>query len=466
MYASADGKIKKTNYNGHVIENPSMDGHLSVATPGLVRGLIEFHRKYGKLKLSEVMAPAISAAALGFEVYPTLAAALDDRKDIMKLYDSTTKIFFRNGKPLKLGEILIQKDLAATLTEISEQGDSVFYQGSIGAKIIAEIKKGGGILTATDLSGYSSMERKPLIGTYRGHEIVSMPPPSSGGVHLIQMLNMIESDDFSGTVRPSFEYAHLLAEVMRRAFADRAVYLGDPSFVTVPTEQLTSKAYAAKLRQSIRSDRATVSTDLRNPAVGAKESESTTHISVVDAEGNAVSTTQTINYSFGSCVVAEGTGIVLNDEMDDFAIAPGVANAFGLVQGDSNSIAPGKTPLSSMTPTIVLDAKGNLKMILGSPGGPKIINAVLQTILNVIDFDMGLLPAVHAARLHHQWLPDQIRFETGALDEASRTGLMKKGHKIIPVSSIGEVSAIMRLADGSWEGVADSRAEGRAAGVP
>lgn len=461
---SPKGALRKVTYKGKVVPSPSMNGHLSVAIPGLVRGLVEFHKKFGSLKLSDVMAPAIRAATLGFPVYPTLASALDERKDILGLYESSRKIFFKEGRPLRQGETLIQKDLAETLTEISEQGDAVFYQGSIAEKIVAEMKDGGGIVSAGDLAGYATRQRTVLKSVYRGQSVLAMPPPSSGGVHLIEMLNMLEGDNLKALGHGSVAYNHLLAEVMRRAFADRAVYLGDPDFVKVPVDTLVSKAHAKKLRASIRKDRASSSAELHNPVISTNESSSTTHISVVDRSGNAVSTTQTINYLFGSCVVAEGTGIVLNDEMDDFASAPGTPNAFGLIQGESNAIAPGKTPLSSMTPTILVDSSGDVQMVVGSPGGPKIINAVLQTILNVTDFDMPLLDAVHAYRIHHQWLPDQIRFEKGGLQPAEHTGLTQLGHVLMPTETVGDVSAIIKRTDGGWEGVADVRSEGRAVG--
>lgn len=465
MYLDAKGQFKKAQFGGKEVTNLPVNGHLAVAVPGLVKGLVEMQRAHGRLKLAEVMAPAIRAATLGFEVYPTLAEALEDRKDVLAIYDSSRKIFFKNGKPLRLGDLLIQRDLAATLTSISEQGEDAFYKGSIGDKIVAEIKRGKGILTKNDLLAYSMRERLPVVSTYHGYTVQSMPPPSSGGVHVIEMLNMLEADDLPKMGQGSSAYLHLLSESMRRAFADRSTYMGDPEFVKVPVVGLTSKAYAKQLRAAIALDHATASNELRNPKLDLKESSSTSHISVVDHWGNAVSTTQTVNYKFGSCVVAEGTGIVLNDEMDDFSTKPGSANAFGLVQGDANAIASHKTPLSSMSPTILLDKNGDVKMVVGSPGGPMIISAVLQTIVNYIDFKMPLTDAVHTYRIHHQWLPDQIKYERGGISESTLKELAKIGHGVAAVTSIGDVQAIAREADGSLEGVSDTRAEGKPVGA-
>lgn len=465
MYLDAKGQLKKSVFNGREVTNLSVNGHLAVAVPGLVKGLVETQKKLGRLTLTQVMAPSIRAATLGFAVYPTLAAALQDRREVLGIYESSRKIFFKGDRPLVLGELLVQKDLAAVLTQIAEQGDVAFYRGSIGDKILAEIKRGNGILTKNDLLAYSVRERQPVESAYRGYKVQSMPPPSSGGVHVIEMLNMLEGDDVASMGQGSSAYLHLLSEVMRRAFADRATYMGDPDFVKVPISDLISKNYAKKLRASIRPDRATPSSELKNPKLDLKESSSTSHISVVDHWGNAVSTTQTVNYSFGSCVVAEGTGIVLNDEMDDFSIKPGTANAFGLVQGEANSIAPRKTPLSSMSPTIILDKNGDVKMVLGSPGGPRIINAVLQTIVNYVDFKMPLIDAVHRSRIHHQWLPDQIKYEASGMTSSLKTQLEHLGHVTSAIDSVGDVQAIAREADGSWEGVADPRAEGKAVGA-
>lgn len=465
MYLDARGQFKKSTFAGKEVTNLSMNGHLAVAVPGLVKGLIETQRKHGRLKLAEVMAPAIRTATLGFEVYPTLADALEERRDVLSIYESSRKVFFKDGRPLKSGELLVQKDLANTLTLIAEQGDEVFYKGVVGDKIVAEIKRGKGILVKSDLTAYATRERLPVTSAYHDYRIESMPPPSSGGVHVIEMLNMLEGDDLAKMGQGSPAYLHLLAETMRRAFADRSTYMGDPEFVSVPVKGLTSKEYAKQLRSSIRSERASVSTELRNPKLDLKESSSTSHISVVDHWGNAVSTTQTVNYTFGSCVVAEGTGIVLNDEMDDFSTKPGSSNAFGLVQGEANSIAGHKTPLSSMSPTIIFDKNGEVKMVVGSPGGPKIINAVLQTIINYLDFKMSLPDAVHRYRIHHQWLPDQIKYERGGVPENVLKQLASYGHGLSASNSIGDVQAIAREPDGSLIGVSDSRDEGKPVGA-
>jgi gamma-glutamyltranspeptidase/glutathione hydrolase len=465
MYLDAKGEPLAFEYNGVKIPEASVNGHLSIGTPGLVAGLLELHKRYGKLPLKEVMAPAIRIAKEGFPVYGGIAKALQDRREVMKNFEGTTKIFFKGGKPLVVGDLLVQTDLAETLRLVSEKGVDGFYKGRVAEQILAEIKRGKGILSREDLESYKAREVTPIHGTYRGHDLYSMPPPSSGGVHIIQMLNMLATYDLKKLGFHSADHLHLLAEVMRRAFADRAKYLGDPEFVKVPVQGLIDLKYAAQRRDSIDMKKASVSKHLGAGDPRAYESPSTTHLSVVDAEGNAVSSTQTINYSFGSGVVAEGTGVVLNDEMDDFSIKPGTPNVYGLVGSEANAIAARKTMLSSMTPTIVLSggAKPEVELVVGSPGGPKIINATFQTISNVIDFSMPLSDAAHALRIHHQWLPDVLSYEAGVAPNSVLSTLQTRGHLLKPSSPIGDVQAISRIPKG-WQGVSDTRSEGHPQG--
>jgi gamma-glutamyltranspeptidase/glutathione hydrolase len=460
LYIDKSGAPRETRYQRKVIKNPSVNGHLSVAIPGLVRGLVDLHKELGKLDLHTVMAPSVKIAMEGFRVYDALAKEIEERQEWLGLYPGSRKIFFDERGPLKSGAILEQRDLAATLKEIAATGGKSFYEGAIAKKIIAEMERGQGVMDLYDLRNYRMIERAPLKGSYRGRRIVSMPPPSSGGTHVIEMLNMLETRDLSALHPRGATYIHLLAEVMRRAFADRAKEMGDPDFTTVPVARLTSKSYAKERLKNFDPEKATASN-----AVGqiqpTAESPSTTHISVIDRWGNAVATTQTVNYSFGSTVVAEGTGIVLNDEMDDFTTVPGGLNVFGLLTGVKNDIEPGKTPLSSMSPTMVFGADGRVDLVLGSPGGPRIINAVLQTIVNVIDFKMLPLDAVHATRIHHQYIPDELRVESDSLDTDTRKTLEAMGHLLKPISSIGDIQAIVQQPDGLLVGISDSRSDGK-----
>ncbi len=452
--------------NPYQVADPAVDGHLSVGTPGLIDGLVHIHRLHGKLPFATLVQPAIRIAEDGFPVYPGLAEALRLRKNVLAKFPGSRAIFFKNNgsDALQLGDTLVQKDLAWTLRQIASQGRNGFYKGEVAKRILAEIKRGRGILTQGDLDRYRTKQRPPVSGTFAGHKIISMPPPSSGGVHIIQILNMLAGDDLANLGPRSPAYYHLLGEAMRRAFADRALFLGDPDFVKVPTRGLLNPAYAKALRATINPNKASTSAEIGAGRPQAYESPSTTHLSVVDKDGNAVSSTQTINYSFGSCVVAEGTGIVLNDEMDDFSKQPGVANVYGLVGSKANAIAANKTMLSSMTPTIVLDNNDQLRMVLGSPGGPRIITATLQTILNVLAFKMPLTDAVNAGRIHQQWLPDQLQVEKDRIPNAAINGLKKLGHNVVVRDeTFGDVQAI--LVDGKQViGVSDNRSEGAVAG--
>lgn len=387
----------------------SQNGILSVAVPGMVAGLIDIHTKFGKLPLEKVMAPAILLADNGFPVYPNLLAALENRADYLRK-DPAAKAIFLNaeGKPWPLGHVLVQKDLAITLRKISKQGKKVFYKGDIAKSYVSFFKEQKGLLSARDLEDYKVKWREPVTGEYKGYEIFSMPPPSSGGIHVVQFLNLLEKDNLSQAGLLSTKSIHLAASSLQAAFADRAEYLGDPDFVKVPTSTLTSKSYATLRRKEFSLDKARASKDVRAGAVtGLPESTETTHFSIMDNEGNAVSSTQTINGYMGASMVVPGTGIVLNNEMDDFSAKPGAMNLFGAVGSMANSIVPKKTPLSSMSPTILVK-DGKAKLALGAPGGTRIISCVAQSILNYIEFKIPLYESITMIRYHHQWLPDVL----------------------------------------------------------
>lgn len=464
MYLGKDGEPKTTTHNGVLIEKPSVNGYLAGGVPGLIAGIVRVHADFGKLSFAETVAPATNLARDGFPVYDELDSALKYRAEVMRNFPSTRAIFFPQGPALKTGDLLVQKDLATTLDRIAQHGHYDFYEGET-ARLIAEDMKQNGIITLEDLKSYSVKIRPPVTGTYRDYKVVSMPPPSSGGIHIVQMLNMLEKDHPNALATENYaDYVHLVAEVMRRAFADRANHLGDPEFYQVPQKGLISKRYAHDLRKTIAPTTATPSSELSNAPPAPYESDSTTHFSIVDRWGNAVSSTQTINTTFGSGVVLAGTGIVLNNEMDDFSIKPGVPNAYGLVGGEANAIEAQKTMLSSMSPTMVFDPSGKLEMIVGSPGGPRIINATFQTIVNYIDHGMPLADAVHFLRFHHQYLPDEIRIEPGALTPLEKEVLVNYGHQVtVKQYPIGDVQAIARTKNG-WVGVSDTRSTGQPMG--
>lgn len=405
-------------------------GYRAAGVPGTVAGFALAQRRYGRLKWADVVAPAVRLADQGFALTDYQARILKGSKALSGFAESR-RVFQRSGRPYTEGEILRQPDLAATLRRLMTKGPREFYEGQTATLIAQDMAASGGLITLSDLKNYVPVERAPLRGTYRGYDILTMPPPSSGGACLLEMLNILEPHDLKSLGYGSSATDHLLVESMRRAFADRSELFGDPAFVKVPTRGLSSKAYAAERARTINPDRATPSKDVSvgNPA--PYESQQTTHYSVVDVAGNAVSCTYTLNNSFGSGVTAKGTGILLNNEMDDFAAKPGTANGFGLVQGERNAIAPQKRPLSSMTPTI-LTKDGKLFLVIGSPGGPTIITTVLQTIVNVIDHGMTLPRAITVGRLHHQWLPDAIDTEESTLPADVRKALEARGHILNP----------------------------------
>jgi gamma-glutamyltranspeptidase/glutathione hydrolase len=430
IFLGPDGKPDPTK---------SRDSALGIGVPGTVAGLALALEKYGsgKFTLAELLKPAIEAARDGLPLEDDMADTLPGIYRRLARWPASAKIFSRSdGGPLHQGDLLVQSDLAATLTAIAEQGPRGFYEGPVAEKLAKAVRDAGGILTPEDLKSYAAAIRTPVRGSYRGYDIVSMPLSSSGGVVLLEMLNILEGFPLSDMKQGSAPELHVLIEAMKRAYADRARYLGDPAFVSAPVMALTSKDYAARQRASIDLDRATPWTDALS-ALPPREGSNTTHFSVVDSQGNAVSNTYTLNFPYGVGMVAEGTGVMLNNELDDFTAAPGASNAFGLVGFEANLPGPGKRPLSSMSPTIVL--KDNKPVLVtGSPGGSRIISTVLQVIVNVLDYHMDVAAAVDAPRLHHQWLPDEVRIERGFAED-TLAELKARGHQL--VEPMGQTSA-------------------------
>ena len=460
---------------GNVVEKASLVGYKAIGVPGSVAGMVYALQKYGKLPLDRVMAPAIKLAKDGFPLAWEDARDLQD-EDLAQFPDSH-RIFQRDGKYYQAGEILRQPELGRTLEAIAKNPDD-FYHGKIARELAAGVQKGQGLITADDLANYEVKEREVVRGTYRGYEIISAPPPSSGGVALVEILNILEGYDLSKFGNRSAESIHLTAEAFRRALYDRAEFLGDPDFSKIPVPQLIDKKYGSAWRESIEPERATASKDLRRPAsfteleryaalhgqpMAVSEPENTTHYSVVDPAGDAVSVTTTLNDSFGSRVTAPGLGFLLNDEMDDFSSKPGVPNAYGLIQGPANAIGPGKRPLSAMTPTIVLK-DGKLFLVLGSPGGPRIMTTVANILMGVVDYGMDIEQSVNAPRFHHQWMPDVIFMEPGISPDTQKI-LGRMGHKMMTEDhwSDGECIAI-DLKSGERLGASDGRNNGKAVG--
>jgi gamma-glutamyltranspeptidase/glutathione hydrolase len=382
-------------------------------------------------------------AAGGIVVTYSLARSLRGTRDYLSQYPETKRIYLRNGDYYKEGERFYQPDLARTFARLQQRGPNEFYTGQTARLIVDDLQQHNGLITLKDMSGYVAKEREPLRGNYRGYEVLSMPPPSSGGAVLIEMLNILEGFDLSRNDWASSERYHLMTEAMRRAFADRAEYMGDSDFVNVPLRGLLEKSYAERLRSTIDLERASSSETVRAGKPAGLESEETTHFTVVDAQGNAVANTYTLNNSYGSAVVAKGTGILMNDEMDDFAAKPGTPNLYGLIQGERNAVAPRKRPLSAMTPTFVLHKDGSLWFTIGSPGGPTIINTALCVITNVIDYEMDIQHAIDAPRIHHQWLPDELVYEPYGLSGDTQKALLARGHKLAKPRYLGDAEGIM-----------------------
>ncbi len=474
MYLDSSGKVRP---------NASIDGYLAVGTPGTVAGMYEVHRRYGKLPWNTVVEPSIRLAKDGFVVKDKFVQAVKRREKAIASNQAARAIFTRNGNFYQPGEKLVQRDLGRTLQDIAANPRS-FYTGRIARTIANDMAKNGGLITLQDLKSYKPIWRTPVCGNFNQARVCSMPPPSSGGIHLLQMLNIIGDTDLKSLGWHHPDAIHLMVEAMRIAYADRSEYLGDPDFVKVPQQQLINPEYAKFRRQQIDMQRAKPSTQVKpvdrntlqkfsqtipattnpNKRSKSKESTETSHLTVIDAQRNAVSLTFTINLGFGAGIVTPGTGIVLNNEMDDFSAAPGVPNAFGLLGNEANSIAPRKTPLSSMTPTIVTE-NGRLRMAVGTPGGSTIITQVLQIILNVLEYDMDAGAAVSAPRIHHQWFPDILRVEPWGLDALTLQELKRRGHKIEQTNPWGNSNLIIVKPDGTLEGAADPRGEGEARGI-
>jgi gamma-glutamyltranspeptidase/glutathione hydrolase len=445
--------------NGDADPKKSRDSALGIGVPGTVAGLALAHEKYGsgKFTLAQLIAPALRLAREGIPVADEFADTLARAQPRLARWPAAAKIFLKaDGAPLTLGDTLVQTDLAASLETIARDGARAFYQGPLAEKIVAGIRANGGIITADDLKWYRAIERVAVRGSYRGYEIASMPPPSSGGVHLIEILNILEGFPLRESGAESAATLHLLIEAMKPAYADRAEYLGDPAFVKVPVGGLTAKSYAAELRKAIDPARARPAQSIRAGKPPA-EGDQTSHFSVIDAQGNAVANTTTLNFYYGLGLVADGTGFLLNNELDDFAAKPGAANAFGLVGGDANAPGPGKRPLSSLAPTILF-RDGRVFMVTGTPGGSRIITITLQVILNVIDHRMNLAEAVAAPRIHHQWLPDEVNAEQGLSPDTIRL-LEARGHTIVVGRTFGSANSILVTPEG-LTGAADPRQRG------
>lgn len=445
------------NEAGEPDSDKSLYSGAASGVPGTVAGMRVAVEKYGTMEWADVLAPAIKLAEEGFTVTPELSDSIEAEREYLEKFPSTVKIFFKEGGEVwQPGEVLVQADLAKTLKKIAAEGPDGFYKGEVAEAIAKSVQDAGGLITPEDMAGYKVAEREPVRGTYRGYEVVSMPPPSSGGVHLIQILNALEGYPIGALGQNSAQTIHLMAEAMKLAYADRSEYLGDPDFVDVPVTALTSKDYAAAMRVKISADFATPAAQIKPADLAPYESDQTTHFSVVDKDGNAVSNTYTINFNYGSGLVAEGTGILMNNEMDDFSAKPGTPNGFGLIGGDANAVEAGKRPLSSMTPALVLK-DGKVWLVTGSPGGARIITTVLQVIMNMIDHGMNVAEASSAPRVHHQWLPDELRIEEGISIDTLRL-LEAKGHTVALKAAMGSTQSIMRDPEsGALYGASDPR---------
>ncbi len=444
--------------SNNVVEGLSTFGYLASGVPGSVAGMLYALEKYGTMSRDEVMKYAIEYAGKGFKINKRFASLLNNYQDEFVEFDGTSKIFNRDFKE---GDLLIQTDLANTLKEIMIKGRDGFYKGWVADLIVQEMLRKGGIICYNDLREYAPAERNVISGTYRGYDIISMGPPSSGGICLIYLLNILENYDVRSKGYGSVENIQLMTEAMRRVYADRSEYMGDMDFVNVPIEKLISKQYAKERMNDYNENYATMSIQIQPGNIYQKESDQTTHYSVSDKNGNVVSVTTTLNSSFGSKVIIDGTGFFLNNEMDDFVSKPGVPNIYGLLGSEANSIEPKKRMLSSMTPTIVLNNNKPF-LVVGSPGGGRIITTVLQTIVNVIDFDMDLKTAIDMPRFHHQWYPDEIQVENTLLDDISEERLLNMGYNIRYINDFGRVNGIMFLEDSNVIGHSDRRGYGKA----
>jgi gamma-glutamyltranspeptidase/glutathione hydrolase len=447
---------------GNVDSDLSLFSYQSAGVPGTIAGMAMALEKYGTFSLADALAPAIAIAEEGFIITRASTDYIKKQEKRLKRYPTTAAIFFKpDGSFYEAGDRFVQNDLANTLKAIAKKGIKAFYDGEIADLIVRDMAAHGGLITKADLANYQPVLRKPIHGTYRGYDIYSMSPPSSGGVHIVQILNLLENYDMGLLGHNTAITIHLMAEAMKRAYADRSKYLGDTDFFSVPLKGLTSKAYAAALNQQINRQKASVSQDILPGKPTHYESNETTHYSVVDKEGNAVSNTYTLNFSFGSGIVVKGAGFLLNNEMDDFSAKPGVPNAYGLIGSTANAIEPHKRMLSSMSPTIVLK-DGKPFLVTGSMGGSRIITTTLQVIMNVIDHNMNIQEAVNAVRIHHQWLPDEIRVEEGLSLDTMKL-LAEKGHKVVVKEAIGAAASIL-IDQKTLSGANDPRRQGMALG--
>ncbi|WP_222535690.1 gamma-glutamyltransferase [Pedobacter polysacchareus] len=443
--------------SGAPIVDKSLYGQLAAGVPGSVAGMATAHEKYGKLPWAALVEPAILLARNGFPLSRQQVGELNELREKLLQFNPEGTALLKDGKWTE-GELLKQEELASTLELIRDKGRAGFYEGKVADLLIKEMNRGGGILTKADLQNYQAIWRKPITGMYKDYRIITMPPPSSGGIALIQLLKSVAPFPLKKWGFQQDSTVQLMVEAERRVYADRATHLGDPDFYDVPASALMKDQYIQDRMKSMDWLKATPSASVKAGAVLGKEHEETTHYSIVDQEGNAVSVTTTLNGSYGATVVVKGAGFLLNNEMDDFSVKPGAANMYGLIGGEANAIAPGKRMLSSMTPTI-LEKDGKLFMVVGTPGGSTIITSVFQTILNVIEFDHNMQQAVSAKRFHHQWLPDLIYTEKGAIDSITRVKLQAKGYIIAPRGPMGRVDAILKTKQGGYQGAADPRGD-------
>ncbi|POY35767.1 gamma-glutamyltransferase [Solitalea longa] len=486
VYRSAKGEVNALDFRetapaaaskdmyldaqGNVIQNLSIYGHLSAGVPGSVDGMIKAHAKYGKLKWAVLLEPAIQLARKGFKITSMQAREMNKhRSDFIKYNQPGHNYLLKEGD-WQEGDLLVQEDLAKTLELIRDKGRAGFYEGITAENIIKEMQFGKGLISREDLKNYKSIWRKPITGQYRGCKVISMPPPSSGGVCLLQLLKMVEPYDLKNMGWNSVKSIQLITEAERRVYADRSAYLGDPDFYKVPVEEMLDKTYLKNRMADFSFEKATPSSMVKpgnfgipNKGMPKKESEQTTHFSIVDKEGNAVAITTTLNNSYGSHVFVQGSGFLLNDEMDDFSAKPGVPNLYGVTGGEANSIQPGKRMLSSMTPTIV-EKDGHLFMVVGTPGGSTIITTVFQTIINVVDYNMGMQQAIDAGRVHFQWLPDVVQYEEIGVDSTTNFQLKQKGYATEVRNGIGRTDAILRTPSGLYQTGADKRGDDNAQG--
>ncbi len=479
VYRSAKGEVSALDFRekasaaasrdmyldaaGNPIVEKSLYGHLAAGVPGSVDGMVQAHQRYGKLSWKEVVQPAIDLAEKGFEITKRQASELNGlHRKLMDInVNGTALVNLESTWQEK--SLLIQTELANTLKLIQQKGRAGFYEGAVADSIVAEMQRGKGLMTKQDLKNYHAVWRKPITGNYRGYKIITMPPTSSGGIALVQLLQSVEPYPLKKWGHNADSTVQVIVEAERRVYADRATHLGDPDFYNVPQNTLLNHAYNKKRMADFNWSATTPSNQILAGVIKGKESEETTHFSIVDHDGNAVSITTTLNGSYGSLVVVKGAGFLLNNEMDDFSVKPGAPNMYGLVGGEANAIAPNKRMLSSMTPTIV-EKEGKLFMVVGTPGGSTIITSVFQTIINVIDFDMNMQSAVAAKKFHHQWLPDEVYVEKDAVDSLATEKLKAKGYKIVYRGPIGRVDAILKTKQGSYQGGADPRGDDVAIG--